>query len=252
MRAGTFGRRIGLATVSAVVALICARRAVADRWEQTRRTVIDPLNSELHRHLPTYLRQRKLDDVLALYATDVGSGITWEGEQRVYPGFEEEMLRWGGRRGEESIRTRYEHLLALFPKIDKAELRIHRIDWRHPEADGYPAWVRLIVRGTRADGAASQLDQHAELRVKQIEGAGWHITREEITGRESVASSSPRYSLATASAGIDNVHTNANSPVFRLVGTLTNASGSAVADVDQDGWEDIFLVGSPTVALYRN
>ena len=252
MRAGTFCRRIGLATASATVALICAGRAVADRWEQTRRTVIDPLNSELHRHLPTYLRQRRLDDILALYATDVGSGLTWEGEKRVYPAFSEEMLRWGGRRGEESIRTRYEHLLALFPKIDKAEFRIHRIDWRHPEADGYPAWVRLIIRGTRADGAASQLDQHAELRVKQIEGAGWRITREEITARESVASAFPRYTLATASAGIDNVHTNANSPVFRLVGTLTNASGSAVADVDQDGWEDIFLVGSPTVALYRN
>src|SRR5262245_21220907 len=118
MRAGTFCRRIGLATASATVALICAGRAVADRWEQTRRTVIDPLNSELHRHLPTYLRQRRLVDILALYVTDVGSGLTWEGEKRVYPAFSEEMLRWGGRRGEESIRTRYEHLLALFPKID--------------------------------------------------------------------------------------------------------------------------------------
>src|SRR5262249_34308546 len=214
MRAGTFCRRIGLATASATVALICAGRAVADRWEQTRRTVIDPLNSELHRHLPTYLRQRKLDDVLALYTTEVGTGLTWGGETRIYPNFEEEMLRWGDRRGEESIRTRYAHLLELFPKIDKAEFRIHRVDWHHPDADGYPAWVRLIVRGTRVDGAASQLDQHAELRVKQIEGSGWRITREEITGRESVASSSPRYTLATASAGIDNVHTNASSPVF--------------------------------------
>ena len=239
-----------LALSVALVVLVPAT-TWADRWEETRRTVIDPLNSTLHRHLPSDLKQRNLDAVLDVYATAVGTGLTWEGATRIYPGFEEETLRWGAARGEESIRSRYERLLALFPRIDKAELRIHRVDWRHPDAEGYPAWVRLIVRGTRADGAASQLDQRAILHVQQ-QGGAWRITREEVTARESVASTQPHYVLATAAAGIDNVHTNEGSPVFRLVGTLTNASGSAVADVDGDGWEDVFLAGSPDAALYRN
>src|SRR4029077_14350337 len=40
--------------------------------------------------------------------------------------------------------------------------------------------------------------------------------------------------------------------VFRIVGTLTNASGCAVADVDGDGWEGVFLAGAPDAALYSN
>ena len=226
--------RSWLALLVALVVLVPATTR-ADRWEETRRTLIDPLNSTLHRHLPSDLKQRNLDAVLDVYATAVGTGLTWEGATRIYPAFEEETLRWGAAHGEESIRSRYEKLLALFPRIDKAEVRIHRVDWRHPGPEGYPAWVRLIVRGTRADGAASQLDQRAILHL-QHQGGIWRITGEEVTARESVASPRPHYVLATAAAGIDNVHTNEGSPVFRLVGTLTNASGSAVADVDGDGW----------------
>ena len=225
--------------------------ARADRWETTRRTVIDPLNSELHRHLPQAIKRRDLAAVLALYATEVGTGLTWDAPMRVYPQFEEETLRWGGRQGDETIRARYERLLALFREIDKAELRIHHIDWRHPAPAGYPAAVRLLVRGTRADGAACQLVQRMLLRVAQ-QGGAWRITAEEVLGRETVASTRGRYRLATADARIQNVHSNEGSPIFRIAGTLTNASGSAVADVDGDGWEDVFLAGAPNAALYRN
>ena len=237
--------------IGALFAALLPGAARGDRWETTRRTVIDPLNSEVHRHLPQYLKRRDLDAVLGLYATEVGSGVTWDEPVRVHPRFEEEMLRWGARRGEERIRARYERLLALLPKIDKAEVRIHRVDWRHPDAAGYPATARLLVRGTRADGAACQLDQRMTLHLQQHDGA-WRITREEILARETVASMHPRYTLATADAGISNVHSNEGSPTFRIVGTLTSASGSAVADVDGDGWEDFFLAGSPNAALYRN
>jgi len=225
--------------------------ASADRWDETRKTVIEPLNSELHRHLPLYLKQRDLDALLGLYACTVGTGLTWEGAQPIYPGFDEEMLRWDNTRGTETIRARYERLLELLPQIEKAELRIHRVDWRNPDSDGYPASVRLIVRGTLVDGGPCQVDQRASIHVKQVDGA-WRITTEEVTAREAVAAKQPRYQVATETAGIDNVHTNEGSPLYRIVGTLTNASGSAVADVDGDGSEDFFLGGSPNAALYRN
>jgi hypothetical protein len=237
--------------LASLAALGDGSRALAAPWEETRRTVVDPLNSTLHRHLPSFLKQRNLEAVLELYATGVGTGLTWEHALPVYPALGEETLRWSGPAGTEAIRDRYARLLDLFPRIDRADLRIHAVEWGHPDADGYEAHVRLIVRGTRADGAACQLEQRATLHVQEESGR-WRITREEVTARESVASRRPRFAVATRAAGIDNVHSNAGSPVFRLIGTLTNSSGSAVADVDGDGWEDLFLAGTPGAVLYRN
>jgi len=234
---------------------LAASAAPAD-WETTRRTVIDPLNTELHRHLPAYVKSRDLDAILELYATATGSGLTWDRGHAVYPEHEEATRRWEGTRGPEPIRTRYVHLLALFATIEKAELRIDRVAWRTADADGYPARVRLLVRGTRADGMRAELVQAATLRVAQRDGR-WRITREEVTARTLVTRRTPRFARATDAAGIASVHTSDGSPAFRLFGggpdnPVGASSGVAVADVDGDGCEDVFLAGSPDAVLYRN
>jgi hypothetical protein len=128
--------------------------ASAAPWETVRRTVIDPLNSELHRHLPSFLRARDLEALLGLYATDTGTGLTWDGARPVHPGREEETLRWEGARGPEPIRERYRRLLDLLPALARAELRIDRVGWRASDADGYPAAARSSC-AARADGAAA-------------------------------------------------------------------------------------------------
>ena len=249
-RRAPIGRRSGLpALCLAVIALGSAASAAS--WETTRKTVVDPLNSELHRHLPSFLKARDLDAVLALYATQVGTGLTWAGAHPVYAGRDEETTRWEGARGSEPIRDRYQRLFDLFPTIDRAELRIHRVSWRQPDRDGYPATVRLIVRGLRPDGAHCQLDQHATLRLTQRDGQ-WRIAREEVTAREAVARAHQRFEVATEAAGIRNVHTNVGSPIYKITENMANSSGSAVADADGDGWEDVFLAGSPDAALYHN
>jgi hypothetical protein len=245
-----------LAWTLGLLLMALAPAAVGADWETTRRTVIDPLNSELHRHLPSFLKARDLDAVVALYATDTGTGLTWDAPHPAYPGREEETLRWDGARGPEPIRERYRRLLALFPTIDKAELRIDRVAWREPSADGYPADVRLLVRGTRRDGAPAQLEQAAAVRVVQREGA-WRITAEEVTARTVVAGRTPRFAVVTEKARIANVHTNDGSPVFRLFGggadnPVGHSSGVAVGDYDGDGCEDVFLAGHPDAALYKN
>jgi len=234
---------------------LAASAAPAD-WETTRRTVIDPLNTELHRHLPAYVKSRDLDAILELYATATGSGLTWDRGHAVYPEHEEATRRWEGTRGPEPIRTRYVHLLALFATIEKAELRIDRVAWRTADADGYPARVRLLVRGTRADGMRAELVQAATLRVAQRDGR-WRITRDEVTARTLVTRRTPRFARATDAAGIASVHTSDGSPAFRLFGggpdnPVGASSGVAVADVDGDGCEDVFLAGSPDAVLYRN
>jgi hypothetical protein len=241
-----------------MLALLVAIAPVAARadWETTRRTVIDPLNSELHRHLPSFVKAHNLDAVVGLYATDTGTGLTWGVPRPCYPGREEETLRWEGPRGPEPIRERYRRLLELFPTVDKAELRIDRVAWREKSPDGWPADVRLIVRGTRADGTAAQLEQKAAIRVVQRDGA-WRIAAEEVTARTLVARRQPRFAAVTAESGIVNVHTNDGSPIFRLFGggadnPVGHSSGVAVGDVDGDGCEDVFLAGHPDAALYRN
>jgi hypothetical protein len=245
-----------VARTLAILLLTLAPAAARTDWETTRRTVIDPLNSELHRHLPSFLKARDLDALVALYATDTGTGLAWGAPRQAYPGREEETLRWEGPRGTEAIRERYRRLLALFPAIDKAELRIDTVRWHDPSPEGWPATIRLIVRGTRRDGAPAQLEQAAAVRVVQRDGA-WRITAEEVTARTLVARRQPRFAVATDETRIANVHTNDGSPVFRLFGgdpdnPVGHSSGVAVGDFDGDGCEDVFLAGHPDVALYKN
>ncbi len=244
------------AAAAALLLALAAPSAVASAdWETTRRTVIDPLNSALHRHLPSFLKARDLDALLGIYATDTGTGVSWDHPVAVYGEQEEETLEWRETAGSETIRERYARLLGLFADIERAELRIDRVAWTAPSTNGFPASVRLIVRARRRDGARCQLEQRARLAVAERHGQ-WRITREEVTARRLVARRNPRFARATPQAGIANVHTNLASPPFHLFGGTESpvraSSGVAVADIDRDGCEDAFLAGSPDAALYRN
>jgi hypothetical protein len=249
------GRRGERARLAVAVALAVAGGAgsvsAAERWETVRAAVIDPINSAFHRHLPKDLQRRDLDAVLGLYATETGGGLTWSSVERVHPGREEMEFRWGPATGEEPIRDRYQRLLDELPTIDRAEVRIHRVHWERPGPDGYPAELRWVVRGIRPDGSRGQLDQRTRVHLAQREGR-WVITSEDVTARSLVVRAEPRFEVATRAAGIDSVHTNEGSPVYKVTDNLSNAGGCAVADVDGDGREDLFLAGSPGAVLYRN
>src|SRR5262249_58593253 len=78
------------------------------------------------------------------------------------------------------------------------------------------------------------------------------LTAEDVTARSMVIRAQPRFAVATKAAGIDSVHTNDGSPVYKVTDNASNAGGCAVADVDGDGWEDLFLAGSPGAVLYHN
>jgi len=227
----------------------------ADDWEETRKRMIDPLNSALHSHWPAELKAGNLDVMLRFYATETGTGITWLSPERVETAATESMLRWSGPEGEESIRERYEKLLAHFAEIEKAELRIERVDWRNPGPEGYRATVHALVRGTSPEGELRQLEQWATLHVRFFDPF-WEITGEEITGRTLVTLAKPGFSWQTAAVGIESVHANQASPPFRLFGDeqvnpVRQASGVAVGDADGDGCEDLVLSGSPDLTFYR-
>src|ERR1700720_2916112 len=109
--------------------LALAAPAIAADWETTRKNGIDPLNTGGDRHLPSAVKNRDLAAIVAMYATDTGGGLGWDGARGVYPGRGEKMRRWEGPAVSEPIRDRYRRLLDLLTTVDKAELRIDRIDW---------------------------------------------------------------------------------------------------------------------------
>jgi hypothetical protein len=127
-------------------------RAAAS-WEQTRQTVIDPMNNAFHRTLPRSIRQRNLEAILNVYAIEEGTGLSWDwANADVLPSDSgEEVLRWHGPSAAEPIRTRYVRILDLFQTVESAELRIVSVDWDHPTPDGYRAQIHLIVRGEAGD-----------------------------------------------------------------------------------------------------
>jgi hypothetical protein len=234
-----------------IVLVGCPFRADAS-WEQTRQTVVEPMNAAFHRTLPRSIRQRDLTAILDVYAVEEGTGLSWDWARAdaVPCNSGEEVLRWHGPGASETIRSRYERLLDLFQNVESAEGRIDSVDWDHPTADGYRAEFHLIVRGEAGD-VRRQLDQRAIAYFARRDGK-WKITREEITARELASGLVPRFALGTQAAGIDNVHDTDGSPPFRIVGGYYTASGSGVGDVDADGDEDIVLASASHLVLYRN
>lgn len=250
--------RLALLLISSfsIAAPFAATRADADAWEATRARLVDPLNSKLHRHWPAELKARNLDVLLRLYATETGTGLTWESPKRVATGAQEETLLWMGPRGEETILDRYTRLLELFGEIQFAEQRIERLDWRNPGPLGHRATVHTVVRGISPDGQRRQLEQWATLYVRFFDPF-WEITAEEVTGRTLVTEGTPRFESVGDQALIDSVHANEASPPFRLFGNqrenpVREASGVAVGDADGDGCEDLVLAGSPDLVFYRS
>jgi hypothetical protein len=220
-------------------------------WDETRSTVIEPINSALHRHLPKDIKAKDLDAILAIYVIETGTGPRWDDTITLPDGFSEQRIRWTGTATREPIRERYQHLLGLFDSIEKADLRIHRVHWDQPSERGYPAEVHLIVRGVGTGGERRVLDQWTRVWIDRRDGR-WVLTGEDVLSRELVRSAQPRFELATEAAGINDTQDVSGSPTFRLLGDLKASSGVAVSDFDCDGFEDLALLSSSRITLYHN
>ena len=235
------------------VALLLAgcTRYTGQHWDEVRQTVIEPINTAVHRHLPRDITTKNMDAVLAMYTVENGSGLTWSEPIDISQDFTEQRLRWSGATGEEPLRARYEKLFGAFDVIERAELRIHRVYFEQRAPNGYPADVRLLVRGRGPDGSRRMLDQRARVWIDERAGH-WVLTGEEITARELVSSQTPGFDVATDAAGVGDVHDIEGSPPFRLLGDMGTSSGLAVADVDCDGFEDVAVLSSSRLVVYRN
>jgi hypothetical protein len=248
-RLGSLG--LGLTVLVAAATLIPSGCLMLPgrHWEAARQTVIDPINSFLHRDLPRNVAAKDLDAILRAYSIQTGNGISWSGPVVEVGDRMEQRLQWQGPPGEESIRDRYRSLFARFSTIERAELRIHRVHWKEPGGRGYPAEVRFIVRGLAPDGHLQFLDQRARVWLAQ-NGNRWLLAGEEITARELVRTRRPGFEVATVAAGLQNIHDATGAA--RYVGDSYVASGIAVTDFDCDGFEDLALLSASSITLYRN
>ena len=249
VRSPADSRRIAL--LALLLSLPSCTRYTGRHWDEVRQSTVEPINSAVHRHLPRDIKAKDLDAVLAIYVVDSGSGLTWNEPADVSQGFAEQRLRWTGPGGDEALRTRYEQLFATFDTIERAEVRIHRVYWDQREARGFPTDVRLLVRGRGPDGSRRMLDQRAKVWLDQRDGR-WVLTGEQVTARELVSIQTPAFDVATETSGLRDVHDIDGSPPFRLLGDMGTSSGVAVGDVDCDGLEDVALLSSSRLVLYRN
>jgi hypothetical protein len=108
-----------------------------------------------------------------------------------------------------------------------------------------------VARGSAAHGSRRVLDQYSRLWIDRRDGA-WKITAESVVARELISSDDPRFDVATEEAHLQDVHDTGGSPVFRLIGDVAASSGAAVADVDCDGFEDLALLNTDHLRIYRN
>lgn len=244
-------------SLSSIVALLVASTLqgcllfAGRHWDEARTNSISPINTAFHRHLPRDIKSKDLDAILGYYGVGTVEGPAWDRASEVSERFDEVRYRWPRDNQTLPLRQHYRSLLENFETIERAEVRIHRVYWEDPDADGIPATLRLLVRGRAVDGRRRVLDQHARVWLRQTP-AGWLIQREQVTARELIESDRPHFEVATEAAGLNDVHDASASPVFRIIGDWVAASGSAVADYDCDGWEDIALLSTTHVTLFHN
>ena len=186
----------------------------------------------LHQHWPNEFAAGNLDVLMSLYATETGTGPGFEQAEPVYTSASEATVHWTGPPEQEAIRERYRQLLGLFGSVHTAELRVLRVDWRNPGPLGYRTTVHALIRGRSPEGDLRQLEQWATLHVRFFDPF-WEISAEEVTDRTMVTQKAPRFRWSNGTIGIDSVHANQLSPVFRLFGKhadnpVRQASGVAV------------------------
>jgi hypothetical protein len=68
-----------------------------DHWDETRHTVIEPINSAVHKNLPRHIRDRDLAAIRDTYATETATGLTWDDPVHVRDDVSERRIRWKGR-----------------------------------------------------------------------------------------------------------------------------------------------------------
>ena len=189
-------------------------------------TVIEPINSAVHRHLPRDIKAKDMDAVLAMYAVETGTGLTWSEPTDVVAGF---------RRAAPAL-DRPDRRRAVARALREAvrHLRRHRARrGAHPPRLLGPARRRTAIPPTCAcscaaaarDGSRRMLDQRARVWIDQRDGR-WVADRRGDHGPRDGQHADARLRRRHRRRRLDDVHDIDGSPPFRLLGDMGTSSGA--------------------------
>jgi ASPIC/UnbV protein/VCBS repeat protein len=144
--------------------------------------------------------------------------------------------------------------LAGYQTIDEAQMHIHKLEDWDPDG-GFGASVRFELIGTRKGEAHAGIDR-AYWRMRFDPSPGGMLIREAslIEGERSVGGD-PQFTGVAHEAGVDFV--NQFYPAFfttplKFKMLRYGPAGITAADVDNDGWYDLFIPDGVESRLFRN
>jgi len=152
--------------------------------------------------------------------------------------------------GREGLVESWGRYLAGFRTIARAELKPR--DLHVEEAAARGAFL-LSVQGVDRDGRFRQDRFRIEFALR-LSGAGWEVTEQSVGPGESVRGRRTRFRNIARESGADYPHRilERHVPGSRLHGEVNADSGVSAADVDGDGWVDLYFCDGARNALLRN
>lgn len=232
----------------------------ADRLASTGTGAIQMLSE-----LASGLKKSDLDRVLACYADDYRNPAQgrWH-EEPVSSRDGVEVYRW--RAGEPRSADKAavgEQMAALFAGVDSfelAKLKLARVERMDPDGR---AVVRSVLWLRGRDAGGELFESQAELRFHLVQADGpasdgWQIERQELLAGTTTRGRGEGFVDVAAAAGLD--HRSRRNPQFdtdewrpERFGILPYGSaGVSAADVDGDGWVDLYFADGIEPRLYRN
>jgi hypothetical protein len=193
-------------------------------WETTRAELVNPLNRLLHKDYPRVLRgEGALEAALALH----------------------------GPSAQEPARRQLAVLLAPFAKVEHSRCLIS--DVQAGEAGGeWEARCHLSLDGVDAAGARRSVRQVQELTCA-LRGGDWRIVRRSVGPPEEVRAEGPTFSEESGVRGLVFGNRSRGVADHRgVVQAYLPGSGVSAADVDDDGLDDLLLVGGEGPRLFHN
>jgi hypothetical protein len=223
-------RRVEHLSLVQLAALLVVGAALAGcatvTWEETKAAYVDGINDLLHKALPAALTEDDHDAVLGLYAKSLRADASF-------------------RRTKLAALARFDDVVRSHCTILEAELS--------DDPSRARARVALQVHGTAPGGSRRSYFAEIEVDCVKVAESTWHILEERIINERNAEDTPVRFTDEAARRGLWNT------PALIKVPDKTGAprsypagSGLAVGDIDNDGFDDVYLVNGPECRLFRN
>ncbi len=194
-------------------------------WEERRAEFIDPINQFLHQRYPRAWESLALENLLGFYSPELAAS----------PAF----------------RARKAEMLARFSIIERAGCIIEDLAQIQGE-DQVQARLLLKLRGRSPEKKLFQMEQRSEVQCRRDHGV-WRISQEALIKETRAYSDRPVFNEESEARGV--VFKHASGGVLDKNGIVQNfsaGSGLAVGDFDDDGLDDLYLLGGVECRLFRN